>query len=118
MKKPAPRSVLARKPPADAPAEAVERIAPRRLQLETGDVVFSRELLPRVNPHPASQELQWRFRVCVEGQPGSSQFFTGFAAAGAHAEDLANRLRARLMFVEDDFPSLLADHRGPERLLN
>lgn len=76
MKKPA-RADLARKSPAQVPAEAVERIAPHRLQLETGDVVFSREVLPRVNPHPAWSEPQWRYRVCVEGQPMSSQFFNG-----------------------------------------
>jgi len=113
MKQPARRPVVARKPPAEVPAEAVERIVPRRqLHIEIGDVVFSRELLPRVNPRPASKDPQWRYRVCVEGQPGSSQFFTGFAAAAAYAEELASRIRARLMFVEDDIPSLLADYRG------
>ena len=98
-------------PPAEAPADAIERVSPRRQTIVSGDVVVSREPLPLVNPTPIFKETQWRYRVCIEGQPGSSQFFDGFAAASARAEDLATRYPARIMFVEEGVVSLLADYR-------
>ena len=98
--------------PEDVPAEAVERIAGRRaLTIARGDVVLSREPLPKVNPSPLTDEPQWRFRVCVQGVPSSSQFFTSFAHAASRAEDLATTKRTRLVLVEDDIPTLLADYR-------
>ena len=98
--------------PADAPAEAVERSAGRRaITIARGDVVLSRELLPKVNTNPLTREPQWRFRVCIHWVPDSSQFFTSFAHAASRAEELATGKRRRLMFVEDDIPSLLADYR-------
>jgi hypothetical protein len=112
-----PRKVVRKGPPhrlgtEDAPAEAVERIAGRRaLVTARGDVVVSREPLPKVNPHPLTQQPQWRFRVCIQGVPGSSQFFTSFTHAASRAEELATAKRTRLVFVEDDIPSLLADYR-------
>jgi hypothetical protein len=112
-----PRKIARKGPPhrlapADAPAEAVERIAGRRaLLIDRGDVVISRERLPQVNPRPMSAEPQWRFRVCIQGTPGSSQFFTGFAHAASHADELATAKDARLVLVEDDIPTLLADYR-------
>jgi hypothetical protein len=112
-----PRKVARKGPPhrlapRDAPAEAVERIAGRRaLLIARGDVVVSREPLPKVNPRPLTRHPQWRFRVCIQGVPGSSQFFTSFPHAAAHAEELATTKRTRLVFVEDDIPSLLADYR-------
>ena len=99
-----------RQAPADAPSDAIERVSPR-LRVQRGDIVLIRELLPRVNPRPMSREPQWRYRVCVEGERGSSQFFTSFATAAARAEDLSAERSARLMFVEDDVVSLLADRR-------
>jgi hypothetical protein len=113
-----PRKIARKGPPhrlapTEAPADAVERIAGRRaLLINSGDVVVSRERLPQVNPNPLTREPQWRFRVCIQGTPGSSQFFTGFAHAASHADELATAKRARLVVVEDDIPSLLADYRG------
>jgi hypothetical protein len=98
--------------PEDAPAEAVERIAGRRaLSVARGDVVVSREPLPKVNTNPMTREPQWRFRVCIQGLPGSSQFFTSFTHAASRAEELATAERTRLVLVEDEIPSLLADYR-------
>ena len=98
--------------PEDAPAEAMERIAGRRaLSIDPGDVVLSREPIPRVNTNPLTRETQWRFRVCVQGTPNSSQFFTSFTHAASRGEELAIAKRTRLVLVEDDIPSLLADYR-------
>ena len=99
-----------RQSPSDAPADAIERVSPR-LKLERGDIALIRESLPRVNPQPLSKEPQWRYRVCVEGERGSSQFFTSFAVAAARAEEMATERSARLLFVEEDVASLLANYR-------
>lgn len=99
-------------PPSESPSEAVERLLHRRqLQLLPGDVVVMRELLPRVNPRPISDEPQWRYRVVVQGEPPPQQTFTSFLHAVTRAEDLAAMRRARIMFLEDDVPALLADYR-------
>ena len=84
---------------------------PPALTIARGDVVVSREPLPKVNPHPLTDEPQWRFRVCVQGVPNSSQFFTSFTHAASRAEELATTKRTRLVLVEDDIPTLLADYR-------
>ena len=102
--------------PQEAPAEAVERIAGRKqLIIARGDVVVTREPLPKVNTNPLTREQQWRFRVCVEGVAGSSQFFSNFAYAASRGEELATAKRARLLLVEDYIPSLLADYRESPR---
>ena len=112
-----PRKVARKRPPhrlapGDAPAEAVERIVGRRaLLIAPGDVVVSREPLPKVNPRPLTQQPQWRFRVCIQGVPRSSLFFTSFTHAASRGEELATTRHTRLVFVEDDIPSLLADYR-------
>ena len=77
-----------RQTPSQAPADAIERVSPR-LMVDQGDIVLMRERLPRVNPKPISAEPQWRYRVCVEGERGSS----------------------RLLLVEDNVVSLLANYR-------
>ena len=101
-----------RLPPEEAPAEALERIAGRRaLVITRGDVVVWRESLPKVNTNPLTSKPQWRFRVYIQGVRESSQFFSSFAHAASRAEELATEHRARLMFVEDEIPSLLADYR-------
>jgi hypothetical protein len=99
-------------PPTDAPAEAIERITPRKIQqLTAGDVVITREQIPRVNTRPLSQKTQWRYRVSIHTDPwGESQVFSGFVHAAAAAEQLGAALRTRVMYVEDDVPSLLADY--------
>jgi hypothetical protein len=99
--------------PTDVPAEAVERIAGRRgLTILRGDVVLSHERLPRVNPASRIDEPQWRFRVCIDGTRDSSELFTSFPRAASRADEIAAARRTRLIFVEDDLPSLLADYRG------
>ena len=105
------KSPLHRLAPLDAPAEAVERIAGRRaLTIAHGDVVILREPLPKVNPRPLSTQPQWQFRVCIQGVRGSSQFFTSFTHAASRAEELATTKRRRLLLVEDDIPTVLADY--------
>jgi hypothetical protein len=100
-------------PPTDAPADAIERITRRKhLQLVPGDVVVSREQVPRVNTNPISLETQWRYRVSIHTDPwGESQVFFGFVHAAAAAEQLGTELKTRVMYLEDDVPSLLADYR-------
>jgi hypothetical protein len=90
----------------------VERLLPRwQLRLLPGDVVVAREPLPRVNPRPISDEPQWRYRVAVQGEPPPGQTFTTFLHAASRAEELAVARQTRLMFLEDDVASLLADYR-------
>ena len=83
----------------------------RQLRLLPGDVVVKREPLPRVNPRPMSAEPQWRYRVSLHDESGTSQYFDGFVHAATRAEQLASDLRRRIMFVEDDVASMLADYR-------
>ena len=99
--------------PTDAPSDAIERLLPHKtLQLVAGDVVIARERVPRVNTKPISTLPQWRYRVSVHKDPRSqSQVFTGFVHAAAAADQLGAALRARVMFVEDEMPSLLTDYR-------
>jgi len=100
-----------RVPPAEAPADAVERVLPRRFLLESGDVVITRERVPQVNPRPMSSEPQWRFRVRIHPESHGSPVFTSFSHAASHAEQLAADRCARVMFVDDEVPSLLVDYR-------
>jgi hypothetical protein len=109
---PGPKKPPARLAPRETPAEAVERILPRRLlALESGDVVITQERLPRVNPATAVTEPQWWFRVRVHPEPYGQPAFTSLAHAASHAEQLAADRRSRVMFLEDDVPTLLADYR-------
>jgi hypothetical protein len=99
--------------PTDAPADAIERVLPRkRLQLVAGDVVVARERVPRVNPNPLSRVPQWHYRVSIHADPACERrLFHGFMHAAAAADQLAAELRSRVMFVEDGILSLLADYR-------
>ena len=112
-----PGSRPRRIPAAHAPAEAVERIVPRRhLVLEPGDIVIVRERLPRLTKRPASAMPEWRYRVHVHpALSHGAPMFTSFAAAASHGEHLAAANRARLMFIEDDIPSMLANYRQEQR---
>ena len=111
MDKPSDKQ-LNRISPTEAPAEALERISPRRtLALVQGDIVVAREPLPKLTPGSGPREQQWRYRVCVQGQPRTSQYFTSFAPAAGYAEELAQTRNARIMFLEDQVPSMLADYR-------
>jgi hypothetical protein len=97
--------------PADSPADAIERIAPKRHHLETGDVVITRERLPQINPQPLSPDPQWRYRVQVHPEIYGKRVFNAFTHAASEGERLAGERHARLMFVEDDVPVLIADYR-------
>jgi hypothetical protein len=97
-------------PPGDDLSEAVERMISRRqLQIEAGDIVIRRERVPRLNPR-ASAAMPWRFRVLVSPEPGGL-VFTSFPHAASEAEQMAARRRSRVVYVEDDRPTLLADYR-------
>ena len=103
---------IRRTPPSESPSESVERLLPRRqLQLLRGDVVVTRDPLPRVNRRPISVQPQWRYRVFVQGDPPNGQTFTTFMHAVTRAEDLGVERHTRVMFLEDDLPALLADYR-------
>lgn len=107
-----PTGLPRRTPPSESPSEAIERLVPRKvLQLLPGDVVVARELIPRVNTNPISREPQWRYRVGLHGVAHPGPTFTSFLHAATRAEELAVERRARIMFLEDDVPSLLADYR-------
>lgn len=99
--------------PSAAPAEAAERVLRRRqLRLHSGDVVIYREPLPRVNPRPViTTEPQWRYRVTIQGDPKDSHLFTGFVNSANYGEQLATERQSRLMFVEEDVATMLADYR-------
>lgn len=100
-----------RTPPGEDLPEAVERIISRRqIHIEKGDVVIRRERVPRLNPR-ASAATPWRFRVLVSPEPGGGLVFTSFPHAASEAEQMAARRRSRVVYVEDDLPTLLADYR-------
>ena len=108
-----PASGPQRVAPIDAAADVVERIVPRRYwQLEDGDVVIVRELVPRVNPAPITSPVQWRYTLRVHPEPAWHQRFSSFATAASEGEQLASERGARLMLVEDDLPTLLANYRS------
>lgn len=87
----------------------MERLVPRRqIQPEVGDVVITRERLPKVNPYLS--EVPWRYRVAVYPEP-RGHTFTGFAPAASEAEELASTRRARVLYIEMQSATLLADYR-------
>jgi hypothetical protein len=98
-------------PPRDDPAETVERLVSRRqLHVERGDIVITREPVPRLKPATAPM---WQFRVSVyPALAGEGRVYTSFQHAASEGELLATQQRARLLFVEDDAPTLLNDYRG------
>ena len=101
----------ARIPPTDAEADAIERVAPKRpIQIARGDIVIVRERVPRVNQHVTV--LPWRFRVQVFPDPTKDRHvFNSFQHAAFAAEELASKARARVIYVEDHIPSVVADYR-------
>ena len=102
---------LSRIAPADALPDVVERVVSRRqLQPEDGDVVITRERVPLLNPR--SQFPQpWRYRVVVRGELGERPTFTSFPHAALEAEQIASERAARVIIIEDDVPTVLADYR-------
>ena len=88
-------------PPAEATSEAVERILPKRqLQIEAGDVVITREPVPRVNPLSTLTSRPWRYRLAIYPEaPEGYRIFTAFQHAALAAEQIAQRnMRASFMW--------------------
>jgi hypothetical protein len=98
-------------PPVDDPAGAMERLVPRKqLRVERGDVVIARESMPRLQP--SATAARWWFRVSVYLSPeADGRVFTSFHHAASHGEQLASQRCARLLFIEDQSPTLLNDYR-------
>jgi len=99
-----------RVPPSEASADAVERIAPRRdSHIEVGDIVVSREPVPRLKPTTAGPI--WRYRVFVHPHQYDGHVYNGFEHAATEAERSGARARARVMYVEDSVPVMLVNYR-------
>ena len=98
-------------PPAKAASEAVERIVPRkRILVERGDAVILRERVPSLNAK-ALAAPPWRFRLYL-AEITDSQVFNSFQHAASAGEQLASQRDARLLYIEDDVVSVLADYRN------
>lgn len=104
---PGPRRI----PPRDDVPEAVERIVPKRqVQPQRGDVIVRRERVPRLNPY-ALAAPPWRYRVTVFPDPSEGHVFTSFPHAASAAEQLATERHARVLYIEDDTSTTIADYR-------
>ena len=96
--------------PADALPDVVERLVTRRQTTpEEGDVLIVRERVPRLNPR-AKFPQPWRYRVTVRGAV-EHLMFTSFPHAASEAEHLASTRNARVVYIEDDAPTVLGDYR-------
>lgn len=100
-------------PPLTDPAEAVERIVPRRqLLFEDGDV--SVVPLPGTMQYMPRQQI-YGLRVRGAGPVGGR--YVSFEHACAAGDDLARVRQVRLFFVEtesgSEVPHLLKDYRPP-----
>lgn len=101
-------------PPLADPAEAVERIVPRRqLLFEDGDVIIAHApggLLPRA---------RLIYQLQIRGKGPMTDRFVSFEHAAAVGDAIASRHRVRLFYVDSDkdqeIPHLLKDYRPPRR---
>ena len=96
--------------PLDDPAEAVERIVPRRqLLLEDGDVLIMRE----AGGLREGSRVVYQLRIRGSG-PIADLRFASFEHAAARGEELATRAKVRLLYFESrqEPPFLLKDVRG------
>ena len=96
-------------PPLADPAEAVERIVPRRqLLLEDGDVLMMREAGGLREGSRVVYQLRIRGLRAIPDQR-----FASFEHAAARGEELATKARVRLFYFESeqDPPHLLKDAR-------
>jgi hypothetical protein len=96
--------------PLDDPAEAVERIVPRRqLLLEDGDVLITRE----AGGLREGSRVVYQLRIRGSGAI-ADQRFASFEHAAAQGEELATRPRVRLFYFESEQepPFLLKDVRS------
>ena len=99
-----------RVPPGETLPDIVERLVPKRqVHTENGDVVITRERLPRLNPNTALA-TPWRYCVRVYPDPKGTAF-TSFQHAASEAEHHATSHHARVIYIEDQVPTLLADYR-------
>jgi hypothetical protein len=95
-------------------SDVVERLVLRRqVKVEDSDIVITRERVPRLNPY-ATVATPWRYCVRTYPEP-QGQAFNSFQNAASAAEHLATERRSRVMYVEDDVPTLLADYRTRRR---
>ena len=102
-------------PPLTDPAEAVERIVPRRqLLIEDGDVL--------IVPAPGALQYMPRQQIYglrVRGEGPAAGRYVSFEHASAAGDELARRRRVRLFFLETDGPGdtpyLLKDYRPAKR---
>jgi hypothetical protein len=96
-------------PPLADPAEAVERIVPRRqLLLEDGDLLIMRE------PGGLREGSRVVYQLRIRGLGAiPDQRFASFEHAAARGEELATKARVRLFYFESeqDPPHLLKDAR-------
>jgi hypothetical protein len=91
--------------------DIVERLVSRRQFFpEDGDVLITRERVPSVNPH-AQFSAPWRYRVTVRGHDRDQHTFNSFQHAASEAEQIASKGKARIVYIEDDTPSVLGDYR-------
>jgi hypothetical protein len=82
-------------PPSDDPAETIQRLIPRRqLKIETGDVVLARV-------HGGSLKRE-SFQLGVRGEGRMVGRFATFEHAAAAGEELATRLEARQLLVDNE----------------
>ena len=95
--------------PLSDPAEAVERIVPRRrLKLEDGDILIVRT---SGGFRSGGRDV---FQLHVRGQvAGRAERFAGFDRAAAAGEQLATSKRVRLFYLDSESspPRLLNDFR-------
>jgi hypothetical protein len=96
-------------PPQADPAEAVERIVPRRqLLLENGDI-----LIVRTSAGLRPAQLQSVYELRIRGIGPIGERFASFEHAVARGDQLAAVRYVRLMYVEthDGQPHLLKDYK-------
>ena len=94
--------------PGDSAEDVLERLVGRRqLQsLQMGDVVLIRESLPTLKPAATARA---RYRVVIHPER-EGPVFDSFQNAAAEGEALANKRRARLVYVEHGTASILSDY--------
>ena len=103
-----PRPALV--PPAETLPDVLERVVPRRhVKVAIGDVVITRERLPSLNPF-TRLATPWRYCVRLYPDP-QGDGYTAFQNAASAAEQLATQRYARVVYVEDGTPTMLADYR-------
>lgn len=115
-KRPPPNAVVRREPP-DDPAEAVERLVPRRqLIVESGDVMIVREAAgvfrQRTDLSTFSSASKSQYRSLIHGRRDDrGRVFAMYDRAVMDGEAMASSRRVRLFYVENAALTLLKDYR-------